>query len=37
MNDQLTKPLTLAALTEKLLEWLTPVDAISSPGVAPTA
>jgi len=26
MNDQLTKPLTLAALTEKLLEWLTPVD-----------
>ncbi len=26
MNDQLTKPLTLAALTAKLLEWLTPVD-----------
>ncbi len=25
MNDQLTKPLTLAALTAKLLEWLTSV------------
>ena len=24
MNDQLTKPLTLAALTEKLLQWLAP-------------
>ncbi len=24
MNDQLTKPLTMAALTSKLLEWLTP-------------
>ncbi len=24
MNDQLTKPLTLAALTDKLLEWLLP-------------
>ena len=22
MNDQLTKPLTMAALTAKLLEWL---------------
>jgi signal transduction histidine kinase/CheY-like chemotaxis protein len=25
MNDQLTKPLTLAALTAKLIEWLAPV------------
>jgi hypothetical protein len=23
MNDQLSKPLTLAALTNKLLEWLS--------------
>ncbi|HBK07119.1 MAG TPA: hypothetical protein DDZ81_14930, partial [Acetobacteraceae bacterium] len=27
MDDQLTKPLTMAALTGKLLEWLIPVDA----------
>ncbi|MGE0223096.1 MAG: ATP-binding protein [Acetobacteraceae bacterium] len=32
MNDQLTKPLTLAALTEKLLEWLTPAEAASGQG-----
>ncbi|MGE0420150.1 MAG: response regulator, partial [Acetobacteraceae bacterium] len=27
MNDQLTKPLTMAALTSKLLEWLLPAKA----------
>ncbi len=27
MDDQITKPLTLAALTAKLLEWLVPADA----------
>ena len=32
MNDQLTKPLTLAALTAKLLEWLAPVDHNAPPG-----
>ncbi|MGE4047564.1 MAG: response regulator, partial [Acetobacteraceae bacterium] len=32
MNDQLTKPLTLAALTEKLLEWLTSAEAESRQG-----
>ncbi len=26
MDDQITKPLTMAALTGKLLEWLVPVD-----------
>jgi CheY-like chemotaxis protein len=27
MDDQLTKPLTMNALTAKLLEWLVPVEA----------
>jgi signal transduction histidine kinase/ActR/RegA family two-component response regulator len=27
MDDQITKPLTMAALTSKLLEWLVPVEA----------
>ncbi len=27
MDDQITKPLTMAALTGKLLEWLVPVEA----------
>ena len=27
MDDQLTKPLTLSALTDKLLAWLAPADA----------
>jgi len=27
MDDQLTKPLTMAALTTKLLEWLIPAEA----------
>jgi signal transduction histidine kinase len=29
MDDQITKPLTMAALTSKLLEWLVPVEAPS--------
>jgi len=31
MNDQLTKPLTLAALTSKLLEWLAPTEPMGEP------
>ena len=27
MDDQITKPLTMAALTAKLLEWLVPAEA----------
>jgi hypothetical protein len=27
MDDQITKPLTMAALTGKLLEWLAPAEA----------
>ena len=26
MDDQITKPLTMAALTGKLLEWLVPAE-----------
>ncbi|HEX2944169.1 MAG TPA: ATP-binding protein [Rhodopila sp.] len=29
MDDQITKPVTMAILTRKLLQWLTPVDASS--------
>ena len=27
MDDQITKPLTMATLTAKLLEWLAPAEA----------
>ena len=30
MDDQITKPLTMAALTGKLLEWLVPAEARAS-------
>jgi signal transduction histidine kinase/ActR/RegA family two-component response regulator len=36
MDDQITKPLTLAALTSKLLEWLVPAPAFVSKEASPS-